>query len=95
MLAEDQGSAQQDPDTLMEVMEAQEAIEEASEESEIEALKEENKQRIDDTVKILGAAIDSGNVEEARKECIKLRFWRSLQDGLHSWEPGKEVRLIH
>ena len=95
VLAEDQGAKDQDPETLMEVMEAQEAIEEASEEAEIEGLKTVNRARIDETVKKLGQAFDGGEIEEARKECIKLRFWRSLQEGLDSWEPGKEVRLIH
>ncbi len=84
-----------DQETLMEVMEAQEAVEDAETQEQVDALKIENQARIDETVKLLGQAFEHEDVEAAKKECIRLNYWRSLQQGLHDWEPGKEVRLIH
>lgn len=84
-----------DHETLMEVMEAQEAIEEAHTQEQIDALKEQNRARIEQTVELLGNAFEKGDVEAAKTECIRLNYWNSLQQGLHEWEPGKEVRLIH
>lgn len=71
-----------DPATLMEVMEVQETIEEAETEEEIEALKRENEMRIARSVEELSKAFDRGDVEGARKECVKLRFWYSVGEGL-------------
>ncbi|KAI2785863.1 hypothetical protein POX_h09625 [Penicillium oxalicum] len=89
-----------DAETLMEVMEVQETIEEvgASPEAEveIEALKDENQDRIAGCVKALTEAFDRGDVEGARVECVKLRFWYSVGEGLREWEPGStEIRLVH
>ena len=95
MTSEDNSANTTDPTTLMEVMEAQESIESASSEDEINALKAENRVRIEEAEAKMGRAFEEGNVDQARRECIRLKYWRSLQDGLESWEEGKEVRLIH
>lgn len=89
-----------DPETLMEVMEVQETIEEVGAEpeaeAEIDALKKENDARIEKCVASLGDAFDRGDIESARKECIRLRFWYSVGEGLREWEPGRtEIRLVH
>lgn len=89
-----------DPETLMEVMEVQEAIEAVGAspeaEAEINALKKENDGRIAACTNALAGAFDRGDIEGARKECIRLRFWYSVGEGLHEWEPGKtEIRLVH
>lgn len=80
----------------MEVMEAQESIEEAETEEQITALKEQNQERIEETLKLLDYAFSSGNAEAARAECIRLRYWASLGEGLNAWDgKGSEVRLVH
>lgn len=89
-----------DPATLMEVMEVQETIEEVGAspeaEDEIEALKAANEMRIAGCVEALAKAFDRGDIEGARAECVKLRFWYSVGEGLREWEPGKtEIRLVH
>ncbi|KIW99363.1 Fe-S protein assembly co-chaperone HscB [Rhinocladiella mackenziei CBS 650.93] len=84
-----------DQATLMEVMDAQEAIEEAETQGQIDALKAENRARISETEKRLGEAFEQEDVEAAKVECVRLNYWRSLQQGLDDWEPGKEVKLIH
>ncbi|PKY07003.1 Co-chaperone Hsc20 [Aspergillus campestris IBT 28561] len=89
-----------DPETLMEVMEVQETIEEVGTapdaEGTIVQMKKENDERVRDCVEALGEAFDRGDVETARKECVRLRFWYSVGQGLHEWEPGMtEIRLVH
>lgn len=89
-----------DAQTLMEVMEVQETIEEVGAtpegEAEIEALKKENDLRVNVCVGALSGAFDKGDIEGARKECIRLRFWYSVGEGLREWEPGStEIRLVH
>ncbi|KAJ9194512.1 hypothetical protein DTO164E3_4160 [Paecilomyces variotii] len=101
VMAED-GSSQHalDPEMLMEVMDVQETIEEVGAdpqaEAEIERLKGENNARLEETVKALGEAFDHGDIEAARKECVRLRFWYSLAQALRDWEPGTtELRIVH
>jgi molecular chaperone HscB len=89
-----------DANTLMEVMEVQETIEEVGAspeaEAEIDALKDENEVRIRGCVEALAGAFDRGDIEGARRECVKLRFWYSVGEGLREWEPGStEIRLVH
>ncbi|PYH46630.1 J-type chaperone JAC1 [Aspergillus saccharolyticus JOP 1030-1] len=89
-----------DAQTLMEVMEVQETIEEVGAEEgaeeTIQELKRENEQRVQGCVRTLEEAFDRGDIEKARTECIKLRFWYSVGEGLREWEPGtREIRLVH
>ncbi|KAJ5801454.1 uncharacterized protein N7518_003522 [Penicillium psychrosexuale] len=89
-----------DAETLMEVMEVQETIEEVGgspeAEAQINTLKKENEARVLECVGRLGEAFEKGDLEAARKECIRLRFWYSVGEGLREWEPGNtEIRLMH
>lgn len=89
-----------DPETLLEVMEVQETIEAvgstAEGEGQINALKKENEGRVAECVECLERAFEGGDLEAARKECIRLRFWYSVGEGLREWEPGNtEIRLMH
>ncbi|PWY89339.1 Co-chaperone Hsc20 [Aspergillus heteromorphus CBS 117.55] len=101
VLAEDGASKHAlDPATLMEVMEVQETIEEVGAdpgaEGTIAELKKENDARVEGCVRALAAAFDAGDVETARQECVRLRFWYSVGEGLREWEPGTtEIRLVH
>jgi molecular chaperone HscB len=94
--SEDNSQNLTDQATLMEVMEAQEAVEEAGADAdEIERLKGENAERVERTVEMMGRAFEEGDVEGAKRECLRLKYWTSLASVLHEWEPGKEVRLVH
>lgn len=89
-----------DPQLLMEVMEVQETIEEIAAdpkaEETIERMKKENQSKVDECVGALAAAFDAGDIEAARKECVRLRFWYSVGEGLREWVPGTtEIRLVH
>lgn len=89
-----------DPQTLMEVMEVQETIEEVSgdpnAEAKIAELKKDNAARVESGVKELAGAFDRGDIETARTECVRLRFWYNVGEALKEWEPGMtELRLVH
>jgi molecular chaperone HscB len=95
VMSEDNSAHPTDQETLLEVMEAQERIEEAKAQEEVDEIKRENKTRIREAETKAGEAFERGDGEAAKNETVRLKYWRSLQDGLNDWEPGKEVRLIH
>lgn len=93
-----------DKELLMAVMEVQERIEEVAEEIEdvaeaekvIQEMKKENAERVEMNVQALGECVDKGDVDGMRRECVRLRFWYSVGEGLREWEPGvREIRLVH
>jgi molecular chaperone HscB len=94
-MSEDNSAHASDFETLMEVMEAQERIEDTETQAQVDEIRVENAKRIEETVRALGEALEQGDAAAATRECVRLKYWRSLADGLHSWEPGKEIRLIH
>lgn len=103
VLAEDGASKYAlDPETLMEIMDVQETVEELSSapaaeaEATINRLRAENASRIEDSVGKLQKAFDEGDIETAQMETVRLRFWYSLRDGLREWEHGHgEIRIVH
>ncbi|KAL2854275.1 HSCB C-terminal oligomerization domain-containing protein [Aspergillus pseudoustus] len=89
-----------DPELLMEVMDVQEAIEEVGEGEEavkaIEGMKGENEERVRGCVGKMAEAFDKGDVQGAVGECVRLKFWVSVGEGLREWEPGMGgIRLVH
>lgn len=85
-----------DTETLMQVMEVQEAIEEAEGEETVAELKRDNEKRLEECVRSLAGAFNRQDIDTARMECIRLRFWYSVREGLREWEPGsRTVRLVH
>ncbi|EEA22182.1 hypothetical protein TMatcc_008384 [Talaromyces marneffei ATCC 18224] len=103
ILAEDGASKYAlDHETLMEIMDVQETVEELSSapvaeaEATINRLRAENAGRIEDSVAKLQKAFAEGDIETAQMETVRLRFWYSLRDGLREWEPGHaEIRIVH
>lgn len=92
---EDNSQNVTDQATLLEVMEAQEAVEDAHTEAQIAEIKDENDARVRATEDKMSKAFDTGDIETAKRECLRLKYWTSLGQVLHEWEPGKEVRLVH
>lgn len=80
---------------VMEAQEELEGAEGAEGEQTVERLREENKGRIRDTERQLGEAFEAGDVEKARDQSVKLKYWKSLEGALNEWEPGRDVRLVH
>lgn len=94
-LAEDETAKVEDPELLMEVLEAREQIEEAGSEEEIQAMREENEGRIAESVRVLEEAFREDDMERAKVEAVRLRYWVNIQESLHAWEQGKPVVLQH
>lgn len=86
----------QDMELLMEVMEAREAVEDAETESEVAALKEENEGRIRESIGVLEQAFAKDDLERAKRESVRLRYWRNIGESLHEWEgKGSQHTLNH
>lgn len=94
-VAEDETAKVEDPELLMEVLETRETIEEAQEEKDLDPLKETNEARIQDSITILEEAFRSDDMEAAKSEAVKLRYWTNIKESIDSWEKGKPVVLVH
>jgi molecular chaperone HscB len=80
-----------DNELLMVVMEAREAIEEANSEEDLETIREDNQERIEESKTILEAAMDKEDWEAVKAECVKLRYWMNIKQTVAEWEAGKGV----
>lgn len=88
------GDASEDQELLMEVLELREAIEEAQVQEDVDAIKRENEDRIGESVKVLEQAFEEDDIDTARKEAVKLRYWVNVEETLHAWEEGKPAPLL-
>lgn len=94
-VAEDETAKVDDPELLMEVLEAREMIEEAEKEEELVGLKEENDERIRRSEEVLEQAFKEDDVNRATEEAVKLRYWINIKESIDGWERGKPVVLQH
>ena len=94
-VAEDETAKVEDPELLMEVLETRETIEEAQEEKDLEPLKESNEIRIADSISVLEDAFKNDDMDLAKSESIKLRYWVNIRESIDAWERGKPVVLVH
>ncbi|KAK9416853.1 putative Co-chaperone HscB, C-terminal oligomerization domain-containing protein [Seiridium unicorne] len=94
-IANDETAKVEDPELLMEVLEAREEIEEAAEESDLEPLRARNQVREEESIAELERCFSEGDMEAAVRECVKLRYWVNIAESIHSWEKGKPVVLEH
>ncbi|KAK6000123.1 hypothetical protein QM012_004111 [Aureobasidium pullulans] len=94
-VAGDETAKVEDPELLMEVLETREIIEEAATEEELQPLKELNERRIAASVGVLGEAFEKDDMEAAKEEAVKLRYWINIRESVDAFEPGKPVVLIH
>jgi molecular chaperone HscB len=79
----------------MTVLEAREAMEAAESEEDLAGLVEENEARIEESERVIGEALERGDLETAKREAVRLRYWVNIREGLTHWERGKEVVLQH
>ncbi|KAF2498270.1 Co-chaperone Hsc20 [Lophium mytilinum] len=92
---EDETAKVEDAELLMEVLDARERIEEAEDEAELEEMKEENDVRIKNSAKVLEGAFEKDDIELAKSEAVRLRYWVNIKESLDGWEKGKPVVLAH
>ncbi len=88
------GVAEADPGLLMLVLEAREAIEDAGE-SDLAALRGTNDERIRASEAGLETAFRGDDVDAAKAEAVRLRYWINIKESLDDWEEGKAVVLQH
>lgn len=93
--AEDETAKVDDPELLMEVLEAREQIEEAEAEEDLVGMKDENEVRIQESIKALEQAFAEDDIESAKHETVKLRYWMNISESIANWEKGKPVVLEH
>jgi molecular chaperone HscB len=94
-VAEDETAKVEDPELLMEVLEAREQIEEAEREEDLVGMKEENEERIRRSEEVLEQAFKEDDIEKAKGEAVKLRYWINIKESIDGWERGKPVVLQH
>ena len=94
-VAEDETAKVEDPELLMEVLDTREEIENAGAEEELEELKRVNDERIEESEKILDAAFRKDDMERAKGEAVRLRYWVNIKESLDGWEKGRPVVLVH
>lgn len=94
-VADDEEAKVEDPELLMEVLEARERIEEVQREEDLEPIKEENDVRIEESVRILEDRFEKDDIQAALEEAVKLRYWVNIKESLDAWEKGKPVVLSH
>jgi len=89
------GEGKDDQELLLEVLELRERIEEAETEAEVEEMTAENEERLTESVRVLEEAFARDDLEAARREAVRLRYWVNVGDTLREWEKGKPVLLHH
>ena len=94
-VAEDETAKVEDPELLMEVLDAREEIENAEEEEELEEMKRINEERIEKSESILDEAFKRDDIDRAKGEAVRLRYWVNIKESLDAWEQGKPVILVH
>jgi molecular chaperone HscB len=94
-VAEDETAKVDDPELLMEVLEAREMIEEAESEEDLVGLKSENDERIRRSEEVLERAFKEDDIDMAKEESVKLRYWINIKESIDGWERGKPVVLQH
>jgi molecular chaperone HscB len=92
---EDETAKVEDPELLMEVLDARERIEEAEDEADLVDMKEENDSRIQNSVTVLEGAFQKDDIELAKSEAVRLRYWVNIKESLDGWERGKPIVLVH
>ncbi|KAL2037639.1 hypothetical protein N7G274_009584 [Stereocaulon virgatum] len=94
-VAEDERLKVEDPELLMEVLDVRERIEAAQEEGDLEDLKRVNEGRIGESERVLEGCFAREDIEGAKGEAVRLRYWVNIKESLDGWERGKPVVIVH
>jgi len=78
----------------MEVLDLRERIEEAEVQADVQAIQRENEERVRESVRVLERAFAEDDVETARREAVRLRYWVNVEETLHAWEEGQPAPLL-
>jgi molecular chaperone HscB len=94
-VAEDETAKVEDPELLMEVLEARESIEDAESEEDLVEMRDRNEERIAESTEIIDQAFKRDDIEAAKSEAVKLRYWVNIKESIENWEKGVPVVLQH
>ncbi|KAK3185298.1 molecular chaperone [Lecanicillium sp. MT-2017a] len=94
-VANDETLKVEEPELLMLVLEAREEIEDAQSEADLEEPRRVNEERILEGEKLLEKAFIEDDIEAAKREAVRMRYWVNIRDSLDNWEQGKPVVLEH
>ena len=72
-----------------------EAVEEVESEDQLVDIRNENTEKIDESVSILDEAFANGDMETAAQEAIRLRYWMNIEESIQGWEKGKGGGVLH
>ncbi|KAL2153865.1 hypothetical protein VTH82DRAFT_2541 [Thermothelomyces myriococcoides] len=89
------GGAAADPELLMTVLEAREAVEAAGREEDLAELAAANDARIGESERRVGDALERADPDTAKDEAVRLRYWVNIRESIRNWEKGKPVVLQH
>ena len=89
------GEGEGDAELLMLVMEAREAIDDASSEEEVAELRVQNDERIRRCVDVLEDAFGHADWDRAAGETVRLRYWMNIDESIRGWEKGEGGGIIH
>lgn len=94
-VANDETLKIEEPDLLMLVLEAREEIEDATCEEDLEEPRRLNEERIAESEERLERAFHDDDIEAAKREAVRMRYWVNIRECLHNWEEGKPIVLQH
>mgnify|MGYP001224104535 FL=1 len=84
------------PEILMDVMLVHEQLEDATSETEVKEMREENKQKMEKLEEKLGECFNkTHDYNEAIKLALTLRYWTNLDQAFKEWDPNRPVTLNH
>ncbi|ORY92870.1 hypothetical protein BCR35DRAFT_298453 [Leucosporidium creatinivorum] len=86
-----------DPELLMSIMETREALEEAETESQVQAIRDENRETMQETFSLLSSTFAAAepDLEQAKNLLIRLKYLENVEGVCREWSPGKRVELGH
>ncbi|CAG8499595.1 2852_t:CDS:2 [Ambispora leptoticha] len=85
----------EDPELLMQVMEARELLEEATCEEEVKNIREMNEERINEIIKEISQAFQNNDLDTAKALTIRLQYWHNIRNAAVDWVPGKRIEILH
>ncbi|KAF4437340.1 molecular chaperone [Fusarium acutatum] len=94
-VANDETLKVEESELLMLVLEAREEIEDAEHEEDLDEPRAANDARIAESEQVLERAFQHDDIEAAKHEAVRLRYWVNIKESLDNWERGHHVVLQH
>ncbi|CAB4494879.1 unnamed protein product [Rhizophagus irregularis] len=85
----------QDQELLMEILDVREQLEEATNENNVKAIKNESEDKINNIIAELSQAFNSNDFYMAKELTVKLQYWYNIRNATIDWQPGKRVEIFH